>query len=76
MENFLTVMEPIIKVLLALMLLSVTLVFFHLYKVIRLFSRIADRIETLTDIKGWFDMFKGFGRKRRKKKRRVIYEDE
>jgi len=76
MENFMTAMEPVIQTLLALMLLAITLVFFHIYKIVKLFSKVATRLETLSDVKGWFDMFRHFGRRKKKKRKKVIYEDE
>ncbi len=61
------ILKPIISVLTALLLLALLFCVIYITKIIYKISRIVDRVEMLTDIKGWLDITRFLRRKKKKK---------
>lgn len=56
-------LQPINQVLYTLLLLCVTAVLYKIFSVLNDVSKITKRVETLTDVKAWVDIFKFFKKK-------------
>ncbi|MFH1428387.1 MAG: hypothetical protein ABIH39_01465 [Candidatus Margulisiibacteriota bacterium] len=54
---------------LSLLVLCIVPIIIEIWKTMRDIRLIADRVEMLTDIRGWLDFFKRFQRKSRKEKK-------
>jgi hypothetical protein len=67
MENLSTIILSVIGIIFAIILFYVVLLLVELRAVMRDFRKVADRIEMLTDVKGWFHLISKFTKKDKKK---------
>ena len=58
--------KPIILSLTILLLVCLTVAVAYLAKSLYKFSKIISRLELLTDLKGWIETFKAFGKRKKK----------
>ena len=63
MEQLNIVLHPVNQILYTGMLLVFVAILAKLFMIIADISRIVKRVETLTDVKGWMDLFKFFKKK-------------
>lgn len=68
MEQLNILLKPLINTLLVIVLILLSFALYYLTVTLLKVSKIAQRIEFLTDIKGWMDVLKSFNKWRNKEK--------
>lgn len=68
MEQFSIILKPIINTLIVIVLILLSFVLYYLTVTLLKVSKIAQRIEFLTDVKGWMDALKAVKNWRNKQK--------
>ena len=55
---------PVNQIVYSLLLIIVAAILFKIFVIVNDVSKISNRIETLTDVKSWMDIFKFFNKKK------------
>ena len=64
MESINALLGPVNQVLYSVLLVLVMAILFKIFTIISDVAKVAKRIELLTDVKSWLDIFKFFNKKK------------